>query len=253
MLLRPTPLQQPRPHQLWLRVLRLATPWSLGLLYSDALELRRQVAAEQEFLFGLQWPQDGQDFGGDPGAGLLYDLAPHSTTTAPHGTTPALAPRAVRASPLCAPPVARTPSQPRAAVTESKNSACGFFLAPRPVDGILYFSMKPVFLAAFRVDTDFNRDSSTDTVFSTAIQGGKAAQTAFRRRTVATTYTLQHNEGPKIGEPPARLTPTRPENTYSTSTRQHTARSARCIARHAAFSAVQASPVLTTAVPARLF
>ena len=191
--------------------------WPAGVGYSRASATASETA-EQSFLSGKRGPQDGQDFGGGPGAGLLDALAPHSTTTAPHGTTPALAPRAVRASPLCAPPVARTPSQPRAAVTESKNSACGFFLAPRPVDGILYFSMKPVFLAAFRVDTDFNRDSSTDTVFSTAIQGGKAAQTAFRRRTVATTYTLQHNEGAKFGEPPASLSPMSPENTDNTST-----------------------------------
>ena len=58
------------------------------------------------------------------------------------------------------------------------------------------------FLHAFRVDTDFSRDFSTDTVFSTAVQGGNAAQTAFRPLTVATTYTLQHNEGVKIGELP---------------------------------------------------
>ena len=51
--------------------------------------------------------------------------------------------------------------------------------------------MDPVALAAFRVDTDFNRDSSTDTVFSTAVQGGNAAQTAFGPRTVATPYTLR--------------------------------------------------------------
>ena len=43
-LLRPTPLQQPRLLQVWSRTLRVATPWSLGLLYADALELRRQLA-----------------------------------------------------------------------------------------------------------------------------------------------------------------------------------------------------------------
>ena len=41
--------------------------------------------------------------------------------------------------------------------------------------------MDPVFLAAFRADTDFNRDSSIDTVFSTDVQGGNAAQTALDR------------------------------------------------------------------------
>ena len=98
------------------------------------------------------------------------------------------------------------------------------FLAPRSVDGILDFSTDPVFLAAFRVDTDFRRDSSADIVFSTAVQGGNAALTVFRPRTIATTYTLQHIESAKIGEPPASLTPTRPENIDNTSP---TARSAR--------------------------
>ena len=119
-----------------------------GLGHSRAAAAASETA-EQDFLSGLRGPQDGQDFGGGPGAGLLDALAPHSTTTAPHGTTPALAPRAVRASPRCAPPVARTPSQPRAAVTESENSARVFFLAPRSVDEILDFSMDPVFFLLF--------------------------------------------------------------------------------------------------------
>ena len=50
--------------------------------------------------------------------------------------------------------------------------------------------MDPVFLAVFLVDTDFNRDSSTDTVFSSAVQGGNAVQAAFTQRTVATAFTL---------------------------------------------------------------
>ena len=78
--------------------------------------------------------------------------------------------------------------------------------------------MDPVFPPAFRVDTDFHMDSSTDTVFSTAVQGGNAAQTASRPRTVANTYTLQHNEGAKIGEPPASFTPISLDNTDNTST-----------------------------------
>ena len=103
-------------------------------------------------------------------------------------------------------------------MTESENSACDFFLAPRSVDGILDFSTDPVCHAACHVDTDFNRDSSTDTLFSTAVHGGNAAQTAFRPRTVAATYTLQHNEGAKIGEPPASFTPISLDNTDNTST-----------------------------------
>ena len=102
--------------------------------------------------------------------------------------------------------------------------------------------MDPVFLAAFGVDTDFHRDSSTDTVFSTAVQGENAAQTAFRPRTAATTYTPEHVEGAKIGEPPASLTLTRPERTDNTQT------SARRIAHHAAIATVHVSADLTTAV-----
>ena len=41
MLSRPTPLQQPTgPLQLWPCALRVATPWSLGMLDLDTLELR---------------------------------------------------------------------------------------------------------------------------------------------------------------------------------------------------------------------
>ena len=133
-------------------------------------------------------------------------------------------------------------------MTESENSVCDLFLAPRSVDGILDFSMDPVLLAAFRLDTDFNRDSSTDPVFSTAVQGGNATQTAFRPRAVATTYKLHHNEGARIGGLPASLLQSRPESTYNT--RQPTARIARRIVCHAAISAVEALPVLTTAAPA---
>ena len=144
-----------------------------------------------------------------------------------------------------APSVSRAPSQPRAAVTESENSACDFIPAPRSADGILDLSMDSVFLAAFRVDTDFNSDSSTDTVSSTAVQEGDAAQTALRPSPVSTRYTLQ-NEGTKIGEPPASHTPTRPDSIDHT--RQPTARIARRIARHAAIAAGQASPDLAAAV-----
>ena len=93
--------------------------------------------------------------------------------------TPALASVAVRPSPLGAPPVSRALSQPRAAGTESENSACEFSLSPRRMDGILDFSMDSVFLAAFRVGTDFHRNSSTDTVFSVPV--GNAAQRLFDR------------------------------------------------------------------------
>ena len=134
MQLRPTSLQQPTgPLQLGPRALRVVSPWSLGLLDSDPLELRRQLARLPSNFFNL-------DYGGlwmdrilevTPVPDVCWMLlAPHSTTTAPHRTNPTLAPHAVHASPLRAPPVPRTPSQPRAAVTESENSACFFSRAP---------------------------------------------------------------------------------------------------------------------------
>ena len=56
MLLRPTPLQQPtRPLQLWPHALRVATPWSLGLLDSDTLEMRRQLARLPSKIFYLDY------------------------------------------------------------------------------------------------------------------------------------------------------------------------------------------------------
>ena len=85
--------------------------------------------------------------------------------------TPMLSSAAARDNPLRAPPVSRAPSQPRAAVTESENSARDFFPAPRSVDGILDFSMDPFFLAAFGLYTDFHRDSSTDTFFLLLFRG----------------------------------------------------------------------------------
>ena len=56
MLLRPTPLQQlTRPLRLWPRALRVATPWSPGLLDSDTLELRRQLARLPSKIFYLDY------------------------------------------------------------------------------------------------------------------------------------------------------------------------------------------------------
>ena len=55
MLLRHTPLHQPRPLQLWPRALRVATPWSLGLLDSNALELPRQLARQPSKIFHLDY------------------------------------------------------------------------------------------------------------------------------------------------------------------------------------------------------
>ena len=74
--------------------------WPGGLGHSRGAATASETA-EQDFLSGLRGPQDGQDFGGGPGAGLLDALAPHSTTTAPDGTTPALAPRAYSLSASC--------------------------------------------------------------------------------------------------------------------------------------------------------
>ena len=77
--------------------------------------------AGQGFSSGLRRPQDGQEFGGDPGAGGLPEaLAPHSTTTAPHKTTPALAPRAAQIGPLEAPPVGLGHSRARITASASE-------------------------------------------------------------------------------------------------------------------------------------
>ena len=51
--LHPTPIQQPRPLQRWHRARRGATPWSLGLLGSDTLELRRQLTRLPSKIFYL--------------------------------------------------------------------------------------------------------------------------------------------------------------------------------------------------------
>ena len=58
--------------------------------------------------------------------------------------------------------------------------------------------MDSVCLAAFRVDTDFNTDSSAYSVISTGVRGGDANQTSFKPRTVVTTYTPQNKDGSKI-------------------------------------------------------
>ena len=88
-LLRPTPPQQPTGLlQLWPRALRAATPWSLGLLDSDIPNLRRQLVRLTGKRFVCNTTVSG--WTGCPGTGGLLDvLAPHSTTTAPHKTTPA--------------------------------------------------------------------------------------------------------------------------------------------------------------------
>ena len=75
-----------------------------------------------------------------------------------------------------------------------------------------------------------------------------AGMRTFRPRTVATAYTLPHNEGTKIGEIPASVTPTRPESTDNA--RQRTTRNARRIARYAAIAGAQASANLATDVGA---
>ena len=89
MRLRPTPRQQPRPLQLWPRALRVATPWSLDLLDSDTLELRRQLARLQSKFFYLDYERLRMNG--------ISEVAPMQEvcwtlwrpTTAPHRTTPA--------------------------------------------------------------------------------------------------------------------------------------------------------------------
>ena len=136
------------------RALRVATPWSLGLADSDTLEERRQPARLPSKIFYL-------DYGGLR-MDRISEVAPAQVCWTLWRPTPPLQHPTGQLQPW---PRARTPSQPRVAVTESENSACYIFLAPRSVDGILDFSMDPAFLATFRIDTDFNGDCSTDTFF----------------------------------------------------------------------------------------
>ena len=138
-------------------------------------------------------------------------------------------------------------SQPRTAVPESDNSACAFFPAPRSVDGILHFSMDSVCLLRLLLTFEFRKHCSTDTVFTIAVQGGIAAQTAFSLGSVANSHKLKHNQGAKLGEQLDSFSPITPESTENA--RKHTTRRPRRIARYAAISAVQSSPLLTTAAP----
>ena len=108
----------------------------------------------------------------------------HAVYTA-REAAPALGSTAICVSPLDARPVSLALSRSRAAEQESENSACDFFPAPPSEDGTIRFSMDPVVLAAFGFDIDFHRDSSTDAVFITAVQGGNAAETFFRTRSAA--------------------------------------------------------------------
>ena len=150
-------------------------------------------------------------------------------------------PRPLLVPPLCVPRLFRLLPPSLVLLSSRVKTPHVIFAAPHSADEILDFIVDPVFLSTFCVDIDFNRDSGTETVFSSAVQGGNAAQTGFRPRTIDTTYTLRKNEGTKIGEPPASLTPTRPESTGYT--RQPTARSARRIARHAAIAAAQSRSI----------
>ena len=168
--------------------------------------------------------------------GLLGDFHPPSTAALLSGRSrrpavstareaaPALTSAAVRVSPLNARPVSLALSWHRSAEQKSENSTCDVFPAPRAEDRILEFSMGPVFFTAFGVDTDFHRDSSTDVVFTTVIQGGNAAQTGFRPRSAAGANTPITREGAENNEPPDSVTTTTPQGTD---------RSARRIARHA--------------------
>ena len=71
-------------------------------------------------------------------------------------------------------------------MTESENSARDFLPAPGSVD--CDFIMDPVYLGAFRVDTDFKRDSSTDTVFLLLFTGELLAKWLFNRARLPLRY-----------------------------------------------------------------
>ena len=172
-----------RPPQLWPRALREAALSMLRLLDLNTLGLGlgRQRTSLPTKIIPRAWralemgSPSKTCFSGLDSGGLLDDFDPPSAATStscqrlrPAASTafeaaPTLSSAAARASPLRAPPVSFAPSQSRAAVPESDNSACDLFPAPLLEDGILNISIDPVFLAVFRVDNDFHRDSSTDT------------------------------------------------------------------------------------------
>ena len=87
---RPTPLQQPTgPFLVLPRALRVAIPWSLGLLDSDTLKLRRQLARLKSTIHHLDY--EGLRMDRISKAAPVQDvcwtlLAPHPTTTTRHNT-----------------------------------------------------------------------------------------------------------------------------------------------------------------------
>ena len=91
-----------------------------GLGHSRAAAPASETA-DQDVSSGLRGPRDRQDFGGGPGAGGLPDaLASHSTTSVPHKTATALAPRSARSGPLDARPAEHGPSRSRTAASASE-------------------------------------------------------------------------------------------------------------------------------------
>ena len=103
MLSRSTPLQQlTGPLQLWPRSLRVATPWSFGLLDLDTLELRRQLARLPSKIFHLDYERLRMDKISE--AALVQEVCStrwRPTTPLQHPTrSPQVWPRALRKAAL---------------------------------------------------------------------------------------------------------------------------------------------------------
>ena len=90
-------------------------------------------------------------------------------------------PRPLLVPPLCVPRLFRLLPPSLVLLSSRVKTPHVIFAAPHSADEILDFIVDPVFLSTFCVDIDFNRDSGTETVFSSAVQGGNAAQTGLDR------------------------------------------------------------------------
>ena len=155
MLLRPTPIQQPKiPLQIWPRPLRVAVLcgcpacWTWTLSVSDCRV--SEPAYRTRLFLGLGRPlrlaafrkkNSGLDAGDlpddvDPLRSSINVWPLRPAYSAALEATPSLPSATARVSPLRAPPVSLAPCQPRAAVPESENSTYDLFPAPRSVDGV---------------------------------------------------------------------------------------------------------------------
>ena len=103
-------------------------------------------------------------------------------------------------------------------------------------------------LAAFGVDIDFCKHCSTDTVFTSAVQGEMLHKRPLARARLPVLIHLDITRVRNLANNLTAFPQPTPESTENAP--QHATCSPRRIARYVAISAVQSSPVLTTAAPA---